>query len=177
MYNFGSFLSEKAYEEIKKLQKPITLSQITDRLLQIWFSKSEYESALHMLIHLEILCEAPESQWLEINESKVLLYQKWELIPTKFEISSKVIKINIDYGKELEQILSSWNKTFNVNQRYTSTLLNVYKPIRNKYSPEDIIYWIKKYILYKKQNTWYTHTFSLYDFFKQKNGFEKYFNS
>jgi hypothetical protein len=35
MYNFGSFLSEKAYEEIKKLQKPITLSQITDRLLQI----------------------------------------------------------------------------------------------------------------------------------------------
>lgn len=177
MYNFGSFLSEKAYEEIKKLQKPITLSQITDRLLQAWFSKSEAETAMHILIHLEVLYVDPSIDWVGVNESKVDLYQSWQLIAKKFEISSKVIKLDIDYGKELEQLLSSWNKTFNVNQRYTSTLLNVYKPIRNKYSPEDIIYWIKKYILYKKQNTWYTHTFSLYDFFKQKNGFEKFFNS
>ena len=175
MYNFGNFLSEKAYEEIKKLQKPITISQIQDRLLQEWFSKSEISSALYMLIQLEVIGEKDGE--IIIYKDNVLLYHSRDRIPKKFEVSCKVIKIDIDYGKELEQILSSWNKTFNVNQRYTTTLVWVYKLIRNKYSPEEIIYWIKKYIIYKKQNTWYTHTFSLYDFFKQKNGFEKYFNS
>ena len=177
MYNFGSYLSEKAYEEINKLQKPITLSHILDRLLQIWFSKSEAETALHILIQLEILYESEKEEWLKINNSKVDLYKSKQLIPKKFDISSKIVKLDVDYSAELEQLLSSWNKTFNVQQRYTSTLLAAYKPIRNKYSPEDIIYGIKKYILYKKQNTWYTHTFSLYDFLKQKNWFEKYFNS
>ncbi len=184
MTAFGSYLSEQAYEKLLDYNWKLTLWSINECLSD--FHTSEIAISIDILQGIWLLKQDETGLVYELDTNLARSYRQWSVdLPYDYSLSLvKSTGVNADkpntkqeMREELDIILNAWNKTFNNNHKYTQTLFWVYIKLRKVYSTDDIILWIKKYILFKKKNVWLTHTFSIYDFLKQKNWFEKYFNS
>jgi len=96
---------------------------------------------------------------------------------------------NLTYLQELEELIKKWNW---INQlgvakkplpkvRKIETVIGIWKKVRKTYTVKEIKEWLNNYCEYVDRlpvdNKWfYTHRFSLYEFLKQKNWLDKYFN-
>ena len=78
--------------------------------------------------------------------------------------------------EEVLKLIKYWNSKYQLKNRYTDRLYQIYKKIRKKYTLDDIEYSISKYNEYIEKNKWYTNRFSIYDYLKQSNWLEKFFN-
>lgn len=92
------------------------------------------------------------------------------------EIEMKEEKQNIDYKEEIKKIIEYWNWLLKNKYPITENLITEYTKIRNKYSKEDIKKSLTNYFDKAKEETYKQYRLSPHDFFKQKNGFIKFFN-
>jgi len=178
-----------------------TFDTIFSTLLEIWLlvsDNNEYysESLLkRIMIKDEIKKKRQEAwrQWWIANSkqklanAKQIASNKTKLNKTKLneEEAENRTKELSDFIEKRNGVKKFWlaNKWLPKTKKITDKLKNVWRLKRKDYSIDDIRQWVNNYCLKMKEckprdnkDTYYKHRFTLYEFLKQDNWLDKYFN-
>lgn len=157
-----------------------------DELIDFWlieiieFSKNQYSSNIIALKEFDkaptkALDKALQKHHTKHSQSTASINKQDNKEQINKEQINKEQEV-IDYQEEIKKIIDYWNLLLKNKYTITDNLLNEYKRIRDKYSKEDIKKSLWNYFDKAKEETYKQYRLSPHDFFKQKNGFIKFYN-